>query len=237
MQSTPARVPTAHDLLKDLFYLATPTLEEEKLCQMHKHEIPAILNSLKADCEQRAEGAHGCVEQAEQPADPFNASNQEGKYIVKKATKVCTRCGKEKSLEEFAKKNKEKLRGYCKQCDAERQRNFYKNNKKREDKQMTESVKTITKICTKCGKEKSLEEFNNDKRGKYGCKSICRECEKVQKSEYRASIKTCTPEPLKPHFDTDNFKRYLMSQIEFSKNVIQKMQGRIEAYQELISEL
>lgn len=30
----------------------------------------------KADCEQRAEGAHGCVEQAEQPADPFNASNQ-----------------------------------------------------------------------------------------------------------------------------------------------------------------
>ena len=102
---------------------------------------------------------------------------------------------------------------------------------------MTEPVETITKICTKCGKEKALDEFNNDKRGKYGCKSICRECEKVQKSEYRASIKTCTPEPLKPNFDTDNFKRYLMSQIEFSKNVIQKMQGRIEAYQELISEL
>ena len=222
MQSTPARVPTAHDLLKDLFYLATPTLEEEKLCQLHKHEIPAILNSLKHQA-------------------------QIGKYIIKKEeqkmsetqtiTKICTKCGKEKALEEFAKKNKEKLRGYCKQCDAERQRNFYKNNKKREDKQMTESAETITKICTKCGKEKALEEFNNDKRGKYGCKSICRECEKVQKSEYREKINACTPEPLKSSFDTDNFKRYLMSQIEFSKNVIQKMQGRIEAYQELISEL
>lgn len=153
---------TAHDLLADLFYLATPTLEEEKLCQLHKHEIPAILNGLKHQA-------------------------KIGKYIIKK-----------------------------------------------EEEEMSE---TITKICTKCGKEKSLEEFNNDKRGKYGCKSICRECEKVQKSEYRASIKTCTPEPLKSNFDTDSFKRYLMSQIEFSKNVIQKMQGRIEAYQELISEL
>ena len=164
MQSTPASVPTAHDLLADLFYLATPTLEEEKLCQIHKHEIPAILNSLKHQA-------------------------QIGKYIIKK-----------------------------------------------EEQEMSET-QTITKICTKCGKEKTLEEFNNDKQGKYGCKSICRECEKVQKSEYRASVKTCTPEPLKSSFDTDNFKRYLMSQIEFSKNVIQKMQGRIEAYQELISEL
>lgn len=211
MQSTPSSVPTAHDLLQDLFYLATPTLEEERLCQIHKHEIPAILNSLKHQ------------EKIE-------------KYIVKTETKICTRCGEEKSIEEFAKKDKEKYRNFCKQCDAERVRKIYQKHKKREEQEMSET-QTITKICTKCGKEKTLEEFNNDKRGKYGCKSICRECEKVQKSEYRASIKTCTPEPLKSNFDTDSFKRYLMSQIEFSKNVIQKMQGRIEAYQELISKL
>ena len=47
MQSTPASIPNAHDLLADLFYRATPTLEEEKLCQLHKHEIPAILAGLK----------------------------------------------------------------------------------------------------------------------------------------------------------------------------------------------
>ena len=29
-----------------------------------------------ADCEQRAQGAHGGVEPAEQPVDPFIASNQ-----------------------------------------------------------------------------------------------------------------------------------------------------------------
>lgn len=212
MQSTPSSIPNAHELLQDLFYLATPTLEEERLCQIHKHEIPAILAGLKHQ------------EQIE-------------KYIVKTETKICTRCGEEKSIEEFAKKDKEKYRNYCKQCDAERVRKSYQKHKKREDKQMTEPVETITKICTKCGKEKPLDEFNADKRGKYGHKSICRECEKVQKSEYRASVKSCTPEPLKQSFDTDNFKRYLMSQIEFSKNVIQKMQGRIEAYQELISEL
>lgn len=163
MQAT-SSVPTAHDLLADLFYLATPTLEEEKLCQLHKHEIPAILNGLKHQA-------------------------KIGKYIIKK-----------------------------------------------EEQEMSET-QTITKICTKCGKEKALEEFNNDKRGKYGCKSICRECEKIQKDEYREKLKICNPEPIKPEFDRDNFKRYLMYQIEATKNLITKLQDKIETYQELIGEL
>lgn len=209
MQRVSLSVPTAHDLLQDLFYLATPTQEEEKLCQLHKHEIPAILNGLK---------------------------HQEkiGKYIVKTETKICTRCGEEKSIEEFAKKDKEKYRNFCKQCDAERVRKIYQKHKKREEQEMSE---TITKICTKCGKEKTLEEFNNDKRGKYGHKSICRECEKIQKDEYRGNLKICNPEPIKPEFDRDNFKRYLMYQIEATKNLITKLQGKIETYQELIGEL
>ena len=34
----------------------------------------------------------------------------------------------------------------------------------------------MTKICTKCKKEKSLNKFYKSKKGKYGCKSYCKKC-------------------------------------------------------------
>lgn len=43
------------------------------------------------------------------------------------------------------------------------------------------------KICTKCGKEKPLSEFNKQKTGKNGYRADCRECQKVyflSKKEY-----------------------------------------------------
>lgn len=38
-----------------------------------------------------------------------------------------------------------------------------------------EEVKS--RICTKCGKEKPLEEFSRNKNGKYGRRAFCKECE------------------------------------------------------------
>lgn len=37
----------------------------------------------------------------------------------------------------------------------------------------------ITKICTKCGIKKSLDEFNNDKQKKDGKRSRCINCTKL----------------------------------------------------------
>lgn len=42
-----------------------------------------------------------------------------------------------------------------------------------------------TKVCTKCGIEKPLSEFNNNKKGKYGKRSDCRECQKESKRKWR----------------------------------------------------
>lgn len=39
-----------------------------------------------------------------------------------------------------------------------------------------EEVKS--RICTKCGKEKPLEEFSRNKNGKYGRRAFCKECER-----------------------------------------------------------
>lgn len=47
-----------------------------------------------------------------------------------------------------------------------------------------EEVKS--RICTKCGKEKPLEEFSKNKQGKYGRRAFCKECEhKIQNSPER----------------------------------------------------
>lgn len=44
-----------------------------------------------------------------------------------------------------------------------------------------EEVKS--RICTKCGKEKPLEEFSRNKSGKYGRRAFCKECEhRIQNS-------------------------------------------------------
>ena len=44
-----------------------------------------------------------------------------------------------------------------------------------------EEVKS--RICTKCGKEKPLEEFSRNKNGKYGRRAFCKECEhRIQNS-------------------------------------------------------
>ena len=42
----------------------------------------------------------------------------------------------------------------------------------------------ITKVCSKCFVEKILDDFCNQKRGKYGKHSQCRKCRKAQASQY-----------------------------------------------------
>jgi hypothetical protein len=43
-----------------------------------------------------------------------------------------------------------------------------------------------TKICTKCGKELNLNNFQKEKSGKYGFASQCKICKKIYANEYRA---------------------------------------------------
>jgi 5-methylcytosine-specific restriction endonuclease McrA len=44
-----------------------------------------------------------------------------------------------------------------------------------------------TKICSKCGIEKELTEFNAQKQGKYGKRSYCRECQRQMAKEYKST--------------------------------------------------
>jgi hypothetical protein len=42
----------------------------------------------------------------------------------------------------------------------------------------------IKKVCTKCGEEKELSEFHKNKTCKYGHKSTCKECIKIDHKNY-----------------------------------------------------
>lgn len=42
----------------------------------------------------------------------------------------------------------------------------------------------MTKTCTKCLTEKSVDAFNRTSKGKFGKSSICRDCSKVKWKEY-----------------------------------------------------
>lgn len=46
-------------------------------------------------------------------------------------------------------------------------------------------MEIMSKVCTKCGTEKPLEDFNNQKAGKYGKRATCRECQNKENREYK----------------------------------------------------
>lgn len=86
-------------------------------------------------------------------------------------SKICSRCGEEKSLPEFVKDNRQKdgTKCYCKEC-------YNKSKRKHEPKP---EPKPGFKYCASCGIEKELDDFN--KRmilGKIRPFSYCKECEK-----------------------------------------------------------
>lgn len=43
----------------------------------------------------------------------------------------------------------------------------------------------LTKVCSKCCIEKSVDQFSKQKRGKYGTRSMCKDCESHYNKQYR----------------------------------------------------
>ena len=85
-------------------------------------------------------------------------------------TKICRRCGVEKSLREFyiKKTNADGHRSYCKQCDSElnAQQRYLKNcqnvdyiKQKELEKLNEELFKENKKICSICNETKELSDF------------------------------------------------------------------------------
>lgn len=91
------------------------------------------------------------------------------KLIKYNKVKVCSKCGQEKSLNEFTK-DKYMKSGYkssCKQCNK---------------KQYSTNTIIKNKICKKCGQEKPISDFYKDKGCKDGYRATCKICVEANKT-------------------------------------------------------
>jgi len=106
--------------------------------------------------------------------------------------KQCTKCKKLKSKNEFSKnrKNKDGLRYWCKKCEREYIRRYYRRNRGPVKKHFVyeESHRTIDgveqKRCAKCEKWKDESKFSKNRKNKDGLWCWCKKCEREYKRRY-----------------------------------------------------
>jgi hypothetical protein len=94
-------------------------------------------------------------------------------------TKKCSKCKKEKNLNDFCKDkyNKDGLKSSCKECDL-----LYRKNRNIQPSNIK------SKICTKCKQEKTIDNFNTDKLEKDGYRAWCKECCHQYNKTYRRKV-------------------------------------------------
>jgi len=120
------------------------------------------------------------AQQGDRPTRRFDSSSP---------FRICSVCHIEKPAGEFYIKDKKSGRTYswCKLCHVEKTNSRYFAKKSaRLASQEPEPIGT-TKVCTVCGKEKDLSEFNWKNRAKGYRKSACRECTTKADAQWKAA--------------------------------------------------
>ncbi len=90
-------------------------------------------------------------------------------------TKICTKCKETKTLDNFWKSNgKSKI--YCKSCCMLSNRQTYAKRKTKIDEIL--KLNQDSKVCTRCGEIKPINNFLRDVSNKTGKANICKSCRK-----------------------------------------------------------
>jgi len=112
---------------------------------------------------------------------------------MEEITKVCTGCGLDKPLDEFYKLNSGKYgrAAMCKTCRKEYDKNPEKVKARAKQIKEEIKVKTTSKTCTKCKKDKPLEEYHKDKTKNDGRACRCNSCYKkyYERNKKRINIR------------------------------------------------
>jgi len=112
--------------------------------------------------------------------------------------KRCAKCGLEKPLTEFYRRemSTDGRQGRCKECEKQRRKERYRKIEAADGlRDLEQRVRVLelradlhkgTKVCAKCVQVKPLEEFHRNKRLKDGRNSYCKSCTSCMTKTYRA---------------------------------------------------
>lgn len=110
-------------------------------------------------------------------------------------SKTCTQCDQVKDKSLFRKDpcQTDGYRPYCSKCDDANKAPLLKKRRAAKKAKRVAAKQSIidatTKVCTKCGVEKSKEEFSKSKHKTSGCVSQCKACVKIKAQIYYADNK------------------------------------------------
>ncbi|MFA5715611.1 MAG: hypothetical protein WC998_07720, partial [Candidatus Paceibacterota bacterium] len=115
-------------------------------------------------------------------------------------TKICTKCGVEKDVGEFAiaRSNKDGLQRWCRKCRKEHDEIVHPNRKHNKHYDDEHGKKT----CRKCGVKKDISEFTKNKRSKDGISLYCRECTMEYQESNHPNMKHRAPKSKLPGMKT-----------------------------------
>lgn len=127
------------------------------------------------------------------------------KGTMEKKTKRCARCERELSIDAFGynKSTKDGRYCYCKKCVNEMQRSWRREHPaeakekakraymrrclKEEHRKVLPTktrIQVLTKVCRRCGEEKSVEEFHISNFNRDGRVSYCKTCSSEKHKEW-----------------------------------------------------
>ena len=126
-------------------------------------------------------------------------------------TKVCTKCGIEKNLDEFyplSKNDKTRLRAMCKHCFRIQGQEYSKKNEKKRIKLASKiDFNKLTKICSKCGAKKPYSEFYINNSKKDGIDTDCKECALERSRIYYQRNRDKRLQYSKDYYETNKSRR------------------------------
>lgn len=106
-------------------------------------------------------------------------------------TKLCSKCGQFKSLNEFYKST----RGGCKVCVRNYQRTWYQRNRAKSGPELPRGLRK----CSKCNQIKSVDQFYRDRANASGYHHHCKACSNELRSNRRRKVaaeKVAKEEPI-----------------------------------------
>lgn len=119
--------------------------------------------------------------------------------IPDSTTKICTKCGVEKTLDQFSvqSKSKDGLRTQCKACSSiafKQHNSMHPRIQRNVPLPLPEGV--TSKICLGCSTEKPLSDFAQAKHERFGVRARCKLC--ISENDKLKRRQNAAPRPLPP---------------------------------------